>query len=262
MKRIKKLIVEFKKYKELIWHLAITDLKLRYNSSVLGYVWTILEPLLTFLVIYIVFSQFRSFNNDYFALQLITAIILFQFFSAGSFSNITSLKKNASMITNIYIPHWVFIISSTLYNFLVFLTHLLVIIIFFSFNLFLPSAISLLFFSFYIFILVILITGIGFLLAPLYIKFRDIGSIWSILMRALFYATPIIWPLILIPEKYHQVILMNPLAFITHFTKEGLINNHNPSFNQLIAFTGIAIVFFFISLFVYKKTDQKITESL
>jgi ABC-type polysaccharide/polyol phosphate export permease len=262
MKSFKKFKKQFQKYKTLIWHLAKTDLKLRYHGSVLGYAWTILEPLLLFAVIYTVFSNFRGFRTEYFALQLITAIILFTFFVQGSTSNITCLKKNTNLLTNLYIPHWVFIVASSIYNFFVFSLNIFVLFFFFAFKPYVPSLISIGYFSIYIFAIFVIILTIGFFLAPLYIKFRDIGSIWKVITRALFYATPVIWTLSIIPIQYHKIILMNPLAFVIHFTKVGLIGNHNPSFQQLALFLGIVFIFFGISIFTYNKTDKKIVESL
>jgi ABC-type polysaccharide/polyol phosphate export permease len=262
MKKIKTIITDFKKYKELIWHLAKTDFKLRYHGSTLGYLWTILEPLLLFAVIYIVFSNFRGFKTEYYALQLITAIMVFNFFTSGSSSAINCLRKQSNLLLNIKLPNWIFIISTTLYNLLIFLMNLIVIIFFFICNLYLPSLISIMFFVIYLFVLIIIVMAFGFLLSSLSIKFRDISHIWKIITRVLFYATPIIWPLSMIPEQYQKLVLINPLAFIAHYTKVGLIGNHNPDFWQWIIFLASSIVFFFISVFIYTKTNKKIIESL
>ena len=135
-------------------------------------------------------------------------------------------------------------------------------IFFFVFKPYVPSLISLGYLSIYIVAIFFMILAIGFFLAPLYIKFRDIGSLWRVFTRALFYATPIIWTLSLLPVQYHKFILMNPLAFAIHFTKVGLIDNHNPSFQQLTLFMGTIFIFFALSIFTYNKTDKKIVESL
>ena len=104
-------------YKELIWMLAKTDFKLRYHGSALGYVWAILKPLLMFTILNFVFSElFNSRGNGipHYSLQLLVAIILFNFFSEGTSAGMNSLLTKSQLVTKIYVPRWTIIVAATI----------------------------------------------------------------------------------------------------------------------------------------------------
>lgn len=234
---------QYKKYKDLIWMLAITDFKLRYQNSFLGYVWALLQPLLLFLILNFVFSSLfaRDGGIEYYSLQLITSLMIFLFFVEGTSSGLKSLVSKSQLVTKIYVPRWTIIIASTVNALLIFLTNLVVIAGFFAWYKFLPSFQSIAVFFLFIVLLYVGIIGFSLLTAPLYVRFRDAAMIWEVITRALMYLSPILYPLSLLPEKWHQLILLNPLAFVIHFNKEALINNHFADLWQYSVF-GLSIV--------------------
>jgi len=252
-------------YKELIWMLAKTDFKLRYHGSALGYVWALLKPLLTFAILNFVFSSVfnpRGTGADTYSLQLLVGLIMFYFFSEGTSAGMGSLLTKAQLVTKIYVPRWTIILASTLNATMIFLMNLLVIVFFFAIKGFMPSlgAIGMfLLFSVFIYIIVL---SFSLITAPLYVKFRDLAMIWEVLLMIILYASPIIYPLVTLPVKYHQLILLNPLAFIIHFTKESLINNHFATFGQYAVFISIVFGAFFLSIFSYKKLIPKVAEEI
>lgn len=252
-------------YRELIWMLAKTDFKLRYHGSVLGYVWAILKPLLMFLILNFVFSSIfnpRNTGTSYYSIQLLTSIILFNFFSEGTMAGLLSLMHKSTLVTKIYVPRWTIIVAATLNSLLIFLMNLIVIALFFLWYGFWPSPESVIFFFFLVALTYLLILGFSFIAAPLYAKFRDLLQIWEVLISALFYAAPIVYPLSLLPNKYHAIILLNPIAYIIHFVKSALTENHYAPENQTLLFTVFVIIFFFIGLSIYRKMEPKIAENL
>jgi ABC-type polysaccharide/polyol phosphate export permease len=94
------------------------------------------------------------------------------------------------------------------------------------------------------------------------VKFRDLAMIWEVLLMIIMYASPIIYPLALLPAKYHQIILLNPLAFIVHFTKEGLINNHFADFWKTFIFLTTVVVLFLLSIISYRKFIPRVAEEI
>ena len=129
-------------YRQLIWMLAKTDFKLRYQNSILGYVWAILKPLLMFCVLNFVFSSIfnpRHIGGENYTLGLLVSLILFYFFDEGTKAGMQSLILKSELVSKIYIPRWTIIMASTIHNTLVFLTNLIVIVIFFTWYRFLPS---------------------------------------------------------------------------------------------------------------------------
>jgi len=252
-------------YKHLIWTLAKTDFKLRYHGSVLGYVWALLKPLLLFLILNFVFSSLfnpRNTGTEYYSLQLLVGLMLFFFFSEGTNAGLSSLMSKASLVTKIYVPRWTIILASTLNSLLVFLMNLVIITAFFIWYGFWPGIGSILVFLFFIILTYIVILAFSFAAAPLYLKFRDLSQIWEVGVAAMFYASPIIYPLTILPEKYHQLILLNPIAFIIHFTKLALTQNHWPTFGQSAVFAVSVILSFFIGVLIYKKMEKKIAENI
>ncbi len=252
-------------YRELIWILAKTDFKLRYQGSVLGYVWALLKPLLMFAVLNFVFSSIfnpRVLGSEYYSLQLLVALVLFNFFSEGASAGLNSLLSKSQLVTKIYVPRWTIILAATLNSAMIFLMNLLVIAFFFAYKGFLPSAGAVATFFLFSLAVYVLVLSFGLLMAPLNVRFRDIAIIWEVLLMVLFYATPIFYPLQLLPEYIQRILLINPMAFIIHFTKEGLVNNHFAEFWQYVAFLIILAAGFIISIFAYRKLIPKVAEEM
>lgn len=252
-------------YKELIWVLAKTDFKLRYHGSVLGYVWAILKPLLMFLILNFVFSSIfnpRNGGGNYYSLQLLTSIMLWNFFAEGSMAGMTSLIAKAQLVTKIYIPRWTIIIASTINSALIFSMNLAVIVLFFGYKRFLPGPEAVGFFILYMLLVYVLVIAFSFFTAPLYVKFRDLSMIWEVLVTALFYASPIVYPLQMLPSYIQKILLVNPMAFIIHFNKEGLISNHFASLEQNAIFILAVILTFVLSIISYRKFIPKVAEEI
>jgi len=252
-------------YRELVWMLAKTDFKLRYHGSVLGYLWALLKPLLTFAVLNFVFSSVfnpRSTGMETYSLQLLVSLMMFYFFSEGTNAGMGSLLNKSQLVTKIYVPRWTIILASTINATLIFLMNLLVIALFFAFKGFMPSLAAIgMFLLFSIFIYVIVLS-FSLITAPLYVKFRDLSMIWEVLLMIILYASPIIYPLATLPAQYHQFILLNPLAFIIHFTKESLVNNHFATPLQYAIFICIVFGAFAFSIFSYRKLAPRIAEDI
>lgn len=250
-------------YKELVWRLAKTDFKLRYHGSVLGYIWVILKPLLMFTILLFVFSSIFNFRNsgtpDY-PLELLTALLIFQFFSEGTIMGMTSLVSKAQLVTKIYVPRWTIILGSTLNALLIFIVNLVVLSVFFMVYHKLPSLTGILMFVVYMVLLYILILAVSFLTAPFFVRFRDLGNTWDIILSIFMYASPIIYPLTLMPENIRQIMLLNPFAYIVHFSKQGLINNTFGTvgdFSLLLLGVIVAVV---VAFLIFRKYEKKVAE--
>lgn len=252
-------------YKELIWMLAKTDFKLRYRGSALGYLWALLKPLLTFAVLNFVFSSVfnpRGTGADTYSLQLLVSLMMFYFFSEGTSAGMSSLLSKAQLVTKIYVPRWTIILASTINATLIFLMNLVIVVFFFAIKGFMPHFPAILMFLLFSIFIYIIVLSFSLITAPLYVKFRDLAMIWEVLLMVILYASPIIYPLATLPAKYHTLILLNPLAFIIHFTKESLINNHFASFGQYAVFISIVFGTFVLSIFSYRKFIPKVAEDI
>jgi len=256
---------EYKNTKELIWLLAKTDFKLRYQGSVLGYVWAILKPLALFAILNFVFSSlFNARNNGmpYYSLELLTGLLLFNFFAEGTMSGLTSLVSKAQLVTKIYIPRWILVLSATLNSFFIFLANLVVLAIFFISAGMMPSLAGIGIFLGYTILLYILVVVFSFLVAPLYVRFRDLSMIWEVLLSIIMYASPIIYPLTLMSPKIQKILLISPVAFLIYFAKQGLIFKHFASLGQNLAFVAFIIICMGVSILIFRKTSRVVAEYL
>ena len=167
-------------YRELVWMLAKTDFKLRYQGSVLGYLWALLKPLLMFSILNFIFSSIfaaRGQGSEYYSLQLLVGILMFNFFSEGTSAGMQSLLSKSQLVTKIYIPRWTLILASTINAAMIYLMNLSVVVAFFAWKQFLPSPASVGLFLLYSVIIYIIVLSFALITAPLFVRFRDLSMI-------------------------------------------------------------------------------------
>jgi ABC-type polysaccharide/polyol phosphate export permease len=252
-------------YRELVFRLARTDFKLRYHGSFLGYVWAILKPLLLFTILNFVFSRIfntRSGGVPFYSLQLLTGLLLFNFFAEGTTAGINSFLTKAQLVTKAYIPKWIIVISSTLNAFFVFCANLVVLTIFFAFYHKVPSLAGIGIFFLCSLFLYVLIVAIVLLFSPLLVRFRDISMIWEVLLTAIMYASPIVYPLSVLPSNIQKIILLNPVAFIIYHAKEALILNNFIWFQSIVLFVVFLVIFTSLCFWCFKKMEPSIAEHI
>ena len=250
-------------YRELVWRLARTDFKLRYHGSVLGYVWVILKPLLMFTILNFVFSSIfnmRNSGNPDYPLELLTALLLFQFFSEATMTGMTSLVSKAQLVTKIYVPRWTIVLGSTMNALFIYGMNLVVLAIFFLIYHKVPTLSGLIMFGIYSLILYALAVAFSFLTAPFYVRFRDLSNTWEVLLSVLMYASPIIYPLTMMPERIQHLMLLNPFAFIINFAKQGLINNaYTTPWHFIMLLIGIVLAGA-VSFLIFRKYEKTVAE--
>ncbi len=205
-----------RKNRILLAELTKTDFKLRYQGSVLGYLWALLRPLMMFAIMYIVFAKLLKIGNDipHYPVYLLTGTTMWSFFTECTSQGIQSIIIRGDLLRKISFPKYIVVVSSTLTAVINMLINLAVIIIFALINGVEPSWTWLLAFP-AILELYLLSLGLAFLLGSINVKYRDITSIWDVLVQALFYAVPIIYPVSMVASTSSiaaKVILLNPIA--------------------------------------------------
>ena len=205
-----------KKNRILLKELTKTDFKLRYQGSVLGYLWALLRPLMMFAIMYIVFAKLLKIGNDipHYPVYLLCGTTMWSFFTECTSQGIQAIITRGDLLRKISFPTYIVVVSSTLTAVINMLINLVVIIIFALINGVEPSWTWLLVIP-AIFELYLLSLGIAFLLGSINVKFRDVTSIWDVLVQALFYAVPIIYPITMVASTSTlaaKIILLNPIA--------------------------------------------------
>jgi ABC-2 type transport system permease protein len=203
-----------KKNRALLAELVRTDFKLRYQGSILGYAWSLLRPLLMFAILYVVFAVIFKVGKDInnFPIYLLLGIVLWSFFTEMTQQSLGSIVARGDLIRKIRIPRWMIIVSASIGALINLGLNLIVVFIFIfisGMDLLATSILLPLFIlEIYVFAL-----GLGLLLSALFVKYRDIGYIWEVVIQAGFYATPILYPVSLITNVTAQKLLfLNPMA--------------------------------------------------
>lgn len=202
-------------FKNLVFQLTITEFKLKYSGSVLGYVWSLVKPMFLFGILYVVFAFFFKLGKGIpnYPVYLLTGVVLWAFFADATMSSLHVIVNRGDLIRKISFPKIVIVISANLTALITFILNFLVVIVFLLANKIEFSLVNL-FFVFLIIEFFAFIFGLALILSTLFVKFRDFNHIWEVALQALFYATPIIYPIAFIPEKIEKIVLLNPLAQI------------------------------------------------
>lgn len=256
MKNIILILGKSLKYRYLLKQLVIKDIKIKYKKSILGVFWSLLSPLLTMIIITIVFQHLFRFSIEHFSAYLLTGLVLFNFFSDSTNFSLSSIYSSGQIIKKVYVPRIVFPLSKVIFSlFNLFFSFIAIIIVCFYTGVELSPT---LFFSFLsILYLFVFSLGVGLILCTIAVFFRDIEHLYNVLLTAWMYATPVIYPIDIIPNKFLFIVYSNPLYyFITHF-REALLYGNIPSWSLNIHCISYAGVTLLLGLYIfYKKQDK------
>jgi len=203
-----------KQNRVLLAELVRTDFKLRYQGSMLGYLWSLLRPLLIFLILYIVFVKFLKLGGTlpYYPVYLLFGMVLWNFFAEMTTQSITSIVGRGDLIRKIKIPRWIIVVATSLAAVINLLLNLVVVAVFMYFS-HVPITVSVLLLPFSLIEIYLFSLGVSLILATMFVKFRDVSYIWEVSMQGLFYLVPVFYPLSRISNvTLQKIILLNPLA--------------------------------------------------
>ena len=266
----------FQRNLNLVRELAITNFKLKYTGSALGYLWSLVKPLMLFGIMYAVFARLlrAGAGAPKFEIQLLFAIVLWNFFVESTSTAISSIAAAGHLIRKAYFPRWILVVSSTLTALMTFVINTaLVIVITASIGqmvLGLRSLLAVLFFL----ELVVLIMGLSLLLSAVFVYYRDVGHIWEIISLVLFYASSIVFPFTIfvtepgvVPARNFWFAGLNPIAQIVQDLRAALID---PGIHPTVHYLGIAYAIplllgagvFVLGFAVFHRLTPRFAESL
>lgn len=218
-----------RRFFDLLWLSAVTEFKLGYHGTVLGFLWSFVRPLILFGVLLVVFTQVFRLGSQVvnYAPMLLLNILLFDFFSQATQQASTSVVRSESIVRKMQFPRLVIPLSVVLTN----LLHLgLSLVVVFGFLLAygVEPVWTWLLTPVLLGVLVVLTTAVAMLLSAAYVRIRDIGIIWAVMTTVLFYASPILYPIEFAPETFRDVIAINPLTPLFEQTREWIIDPNAP----------------------------------
>lgn len=260
-----------KKNRALVAELVRTDFKLRYQGSVLGYAWSLLRPLFIFVILYVVFVKFIPLGKDipHYPVYLLLGIVLWNFFNEMTVQSLGSIVGRGDLIGKISIPRWIIVISSSISALINLILNLIVVTVFLLINdvdlLETTFWLPLILVEIYIFAL-----GLSLFLSAAFVKYRDIGYIWEVILQAGFYLTPILYPLAKITNlALQKLIILNPMAQSIQDARYAVVTHQTRTVNKV--FEGgyykiipvfIVITVFIIGLTYFRKESKYFAENI
>jgi len=261
----------WRRFAHLTWLIAVTDYRLTYFGSALGYLWSLMRPLALFGVLYLVFSKFLKIGADvpHYRDLLLLNIVLFMFFSEATGLAVRAVLNRETLVRKMHFPRMVIPLSVVLTSMLNLAGNLVAVFAFILIDHVQPRWQWLLL-PLLLVPLILFTAGVSMILSSLYVTYRDIGPIWSVLAQLLFYATPVLYAIEKVdPESLRKIVLANPLSAILQQARHWLIDPGAPGFAGAIGgfpWWLVPVAVFFavcgFGLWIFNREAPKIAERL
>jgi ABC-2 type transport system permease protein len=247
------------RYRDLVVTLVARDLKVRYRRSAIGFLWTMLQPLLMMLVFHLVFSALFRFNLPNYPIYALAGILFWNFFSQSIVASMNSLRGNAQLLQKLPVPKIVFplatVISGVVNLLLALLPLFLLMVVTAGASSIRPA---LLFLPVSILLAALFTLGAGLLLAPLAVFFSDVVELIGVLLSLVMYLTPIFYPKEIVPENLRWVVRFNPVRSILEVFRDPIYQGEIPPMTHLSVCIGIAVLALVIGAVAFRKSSDRI----
>jgi len=260
----------WRRFFDLLYLISVTEFKKTYFGTVLGYVWSLLRPLLLFAVLLFVFTQiFRvgSQVTNYPELLLFN-IVVFSFFQEATTLSVASVVNQEGIVRKTQFPRLVIpmsIVMTGLFNLAANMVAVFIFLLAFGVS----AMATWLLFPLLLFLLIVLTACVAMLLSSLYVRYRDVAIIWGVAVTALFYATPVLYPLEIVPERFRELIALNPLTPIFVQIRKWVIDPDAQGaaaavggWTHLIAPTAIFVIVCGLGVWIFNREAPRVAEEL
>ena len=239
----------------LLREMVIVDFKLRYQNSVLGYIWSLARPLALFGILYVVFVNFLKVGNTvpHYPVYLLLGIVFWNFFLEATTLGMRSIVEKGDLIRKVSVPKFILVIAPAVSAFVNMLLNFGIVLIFAA-----VSGVKLhaviIFIPFLLIELLLISVAFSFLLSALFVRFRDIAYIWELGAQLFFYATPIIYPLSILPPKIAKILLLSPMAQVIQDSRYSLVTTQTVTGASVLHHGMSFIPFILVGLLVTVST--------
>jgi len=248
-------VLEAIKYKDLIAQLIRRDITTKYKRSVLGIVWTMLNPLGLMVIMTLVFQDFFH-RQAFYSVYVLSGMLTFTFFNQASTSIIHNLIWGEDLFQRIYIPRSTFAIAAVgtaSVNLVLALVPLMLVALVLGS----PLSWKVIFFPIYVVYLACFSLGIGLIVASLALHFHDIADIYQVLLTAWFYATPIIYPYDTLTPTVKHLLYFNPMSHIVQLMRNSFYYNYAPTIQELLVTGAFALAALLIGWFMFSRQTEE-----
>lgn len=262
---------EPRRFLHLTWALAVTEFKLRFFGSVLGYLWQLMRPLMLFGVLYVVFTEFVRLGGgvQFYPVILLTSIVLYTFFAEATGGSVTAMVDRENLVRKVQFPRLVVPLAVVLTAYFNLLLNLVAVFVFMLLAGVEPHW-TWIQMPFILLALGVFAAGISMLVSALFVRFRDVKPIWEVALQVIFYASPILYPVEVIPsERIQEALMLSPLGAILQQTRHALIDPNAQSAaaaagggEWLLVPAAITIGVLVIGFRVFKREAPRAAEEL
>ncbi|HFU3799647.1 TPA: ABC transporter permease [Streptococcus suis] len=258
----------------LLREMVKTDFKLRYQGSLIGHLWSILKPFMMFTIMYLVFVRFLKFDDGtpHYAVSLLLGMVTWNFFTEATNMGMLSIAARGDLLRKISFPKEIIVISSIIGAAINYGINIAVVMLFAIINgvqldfgvlMLVPAFVE----------LIILATGLAFILSSFFVKYRDMGPIWEVVLQAGMYSTPIIYSITYIIQRGHigvaKIMMMNPIAQVVQDLRHHIVFDgatiswdiYESKWMVVIPYL-LSILVFIIGYTIFKKNSKKFAEIL
>lgn len=243
------------KYKPLIYELVTRDLKIKYRRSFLGYLWSLLNPLMMMAIMSLVFSYMFRFDIPNYPLYLICGQTLWTFFNESTNAAMISVLNNGALIRKVYIPKYIFPISRVISSFVTMSFSLIAILIVMLVTR-VPITWKLVLLPIPLAFLLLFCMGIGMALSAFAVYFRDVLHLYTVVCMAWMYVTPIFYPVSALPEKVAFILQFNPMYHYVTFFRNVVLYGTIPTAPVWAGTVGFGLLFFTVGLLIFRKLQR------
>lgn len=247
--------------KFLLKQLVKRDLTSKYKDSVLGILWSFFNPLLIMLVFTAIFSMLFGRDIANYPVYFLSGRLIYDFYNSGTKGAMNSIKRNGTLLKKIYVPRYMFAVSAVCYEFINFLITLVILVgVMIITNA--PFHLTSVYMIFPVLGLVVLIFGVGLILAVCNTYFSDIGYLYNVFTLILMYASALFYPIEVVPARVQIIFTLNPVYCAISTFRECVVFGIPPTFSYLLYLWVFAIVTFIIGVVLFKMYENKLTLEL
>ena len=252
---------DLRNYFDILTVLAEKDFKVRYRNSVLGFLWSLLNPLAYMAILTLVFSYLLRVSIPNFAGWLLVALLVWRFFSVGTAQGLFSIVSNPSLVSKVYVPRYMIVLSNNLANFLGSSLEFLVLL-----PLLLGLGVGLTVTALLLPILLVLefllVFALSLSLSALNVKYRDFYQLWDIALQLGFFLSPIVYSASLIPARFYFLYSLNPVTRLMEALRGIFLEHQLPTVFDMTVVLGSIILFLALGLLIFRRLEKGFAEEL
>ncbi len=249
--------------------MALTEFKLKYSGSILGYLWSLVKPLLFFGILYVVFTYIFRLGKGIpnYPVYLLLGVVMWTFFAEATMGGMHSIVERGDLIRKVNFPKLIIVLAAVLNATTTFLLNMIIVFVFLVFSKIVPPV------SIFVFIPLVLefilfVLGVSLILSTLFTRFRDFAHIWEVSLQLLFYATPIIYPITLIPSQFTKFVFLNPIAQMIQDSRWAIISNSVPTAWNMFSYKygvfpiAVAALTLIVGLVIFQFSAKNFAEEI